>query len=127
VRFDFDGTPRQQHFVFSAGTDLTRLHVEQVFVEVTYKEPSEQAQFQVLTITPEQPMAEWSLQTRAPSNAIAEYRVFVLVSGSVEPLRSDYSPVNNGPFNFSVPRHDTSIGEKINALVLWSLLSVLFA
>lgn len=118
VSFDFDGTPRQQRFVFSAGTDLARLGVERVVVEASYKEPGDKVPVtKLLTLTTKEPTGEWCFQTRSPSEAVAQYRVFVFVAGVTEPLRSGFTKVNNGAFNFSVPRHDTTVGETVNALV----------
>jgi hypothetical protein len=118
VNFDFDGTPRQQRFVFTAGTDLGRLMAERVVVEVSYREPGDKAAVtKLLTLTPKEPSAEWSLQTRAPAEAVAEYRVFVFVAGSAEPLRSRAVRINTGGFNFSVPRHETTVGETVHAIM----------
>ncbi|HEX4612691.1 MAG TPA: hypothetical protein VH092_31135 [Urbifossiella sp.] len=118
VNFAFDGTPRRQRFMFTAGTDLGRLAVERVIVEATYKEPGDKvALTKLLTLTPKEPTAEWSLQTRAPAEAVAEYRVFVFVAGSLEPLRSRAVRINAGGFNFSVPRHEAAVGEIVHSLI----------
>jgi hypothetical protein len=118
VSFVFDGTPRQQRFVFSAGVDLARLGVERVVVEANYQEPGDATSVtRLLTLSPGEPVAAWSLQTRAPSEAVAAYRLFVFVAGSIEPLRSALVKINTGAFNFSVPRHVTAVGETVNSLV----------